>query len=95
MRARRTDANHAAVIHTLEALYCSVVDTSALGGGFPDLVVGLAGTTVLVEVKAENGTLQPNQQRFHDDWRGRKPVIVRTQQDCIDLVCMTMARKGA
>lgn len=42
-RAAKVDASHAEVRDGLRALGWSVLDTSAVGGGFPDLVVGVGG----------------------------------------------------
>lgn len=63
---------------------CSVADTSRLGAGFPDLVIGLAGkrgrVNLLVEVK--DGAKIPSQrgltnaeQEFRDGWRGQYAVV--------------------
>jgi hypothetical protein len=82
----RTDANHAQVRGWYEELYCSVVDTHRMGGGFPDLVVGIATTTELVEVKTEDGQQLPSQITFQKTWRGSKVVVVRTQADVINHV---------
>jgi hypothetical protein len=82
----RPDRNHAEVKGWYEKLYCSVVDTHEVGGGFGDLVVGIAGHTDIVEVKTESGHLEPAQVTFHRDWRGSKVVIVRTQADVINHV---------
>jgi hypothetical protein len=79
----RPDANHAEVVGWYEELYCSVVDTHGQGFGFPDLVVGVAGITELVEVKTEAGQLEPSQIRFQRDWRGSKVRVVRTRADVI------------
>lgn len=88
----RTDANHSDVKGYFEDLGCTVHDTSQVGMGFPDLVVGLVGRTVLVEIKTDTGELLPSQKTFNARWRGELPVVVRTQQDCIDLV--TRIRRG-
>lgn len=85
-RHGRTDANHADMIKCFEDLGCTVVDLSQVGSGMLDLLVGLVSVDIIVEVKAEDGKLRPCQQTFIDKWRGRKPAVVRTQQDCIDLV---------
>lgn len=82
----RTDANHSEVIGWFEYMGCTVVDLSQIGSGVLDLLVGLVGVDVIVEVKTEDGKLRHCQQTFIDKWRGRKPAVVRTQQDCIDLV---------
>jgi hypothetical protein len=77
------DANQAAVIGWYEALYCQCVDTSKMGGGFPDLVVRiptrLGRILQLVEVKTRDGRLSPAQLRFDRDYG---PVtVVRTRED--------------
>ena len=83
-RAARTDANHAAIRDALRKAGASVVDTSSVGGGFPDLVVGFVlcrpwavmRVNYLVEVK--DGTrrpsereLTPAQREFSASWRGQ------------------------
>jgi hypothetical protein len=82
----RPDKNHAAIVEVYEALYCSVVDTHELGGGFPDLVVGIGGVTCLVEIKYEDGELLPSQKTFTASWRGSKVKVVRTEEDVIEHV---------
>ena len=79
------DENHSEIVDRYEALGCTVQDLSSVGGGCPDLLVG--GTSVkgrwdrLVEIKTESGTLERNQVRFWRDWRGRKPIVVRSAED--------------
>lgn len=89
-RACRTDGNQSDIIAALEAIGCSVADTSKAGDGFPDLVVGIAGHNLLIEVK--NGEkypseqkLTPKQQIFHTEWRG--PICtVNSVAQAIDAV---------
>ena len=82
----RPDANHSEVRGWYEELYCSVVDLHSVGGGCPDLLIGLAGRSELVEVKTEHGHLEPSQVTFCRDWRGSKVVVVRTHADVINHV---------
>jgi metal-dependent hydrolase (beta-lactamase superfamily II) len=82
----RPDANHRKIVDWYEELYCSVVDTHELGFGFPDLVVGCAGRTELVEVKSDPGHLLDSQVLFARTWRGSKVVVVRTHADVINHV---------
>jgi hypothetical protein len=82
-RFSRRDANHPQVVGWYEELFCSVVDLSAVGGGVPDLLVGCAGRSELVEVKTEDGDLEPNQLTFAKTWRGNPVVVVRTQAEVI------------
>ena len=84
-RSRR-DSNHDEIAETYRQLLCSVHDTSMVGFGFPDLAVGAGMQTDLVEIKTEDGDLDPRQKTFHRDWRGAKPVVVRTKEDVIEHV---------
>lgn len=79
-RHGRTDANQAEIIKTLRAVGCTVAVTSAVGNGFPDLVVGFKGASYLLEVK--DGSLSPSrraltdaEQAFKDTWRGHYAVV--------------------
>lgn len=88
MRAARTDANHAAVVKALRQCGCSVFDTSAVGGGFPDLVVGCAGKTMLMEVKdgakpPSARRLTPAQLELHAHWRGGPIAVVLDVESAI------------
>ena len=58
-RTRRTRskvaANQDVIIAALEAAGATVIDTSSLGGGYPDLtVIRPDGTIVLVEIKRQD-----------------------------------------
>ncbi|HYF24100.1 MAG TPA: hypothetical protein VD931_00025 [Baekduia sp.] len=79
-RAARTDGNHAEIRDTLRACGCSVADLSHVGGGVPDLLVGLRGRSYCIEVK--NGALPPSRRRLTPDeeawraaWRGHYAVV--------------------
>ena len=79
-RAARTDGNHAEVMAAFRALGCSVLDLSRLGGGCPDLAIGVRGRTVLIEVK--DGSKPPSarhltlaEQEFFDGWKGAVYVV--------------------
>jgi hypothetical protein len=82
-RFSHKDANHDTIVLRYQALYCSVVDLHTLGLGCPDILVGCAGRSELVEIKDEDeeGTLNASQQRFVRDWRGNKVIIVRNYDD--------------
>lgn len=84
MRAARVDRNHGELVGLYRELGCYVADTSRVGFGFPDIVVGMAGAPAdLVEIKMEEGDFTSAQVIFHRDWRGRKPIVVRTREDVI------------
>ena len=50
-RRARTDANHAEMTAALRRCGWTVLDTSRLGSGFPDLLAARAGRIELIEVK--------------------------------------------
>lgn len=91
MRKRaRKDDNHNLIAQTFVQCGLSVADTSALGDGFADMVVGLARINVLVEVK--DGAKPPSarkltkdEQDFHANWRGWI-VVVKSVDDALALV---------
>lgn len=85
--ARRVDANHSQIVKTLRELGCSVFDTSRVAGGFPDLVVGRNGKTVLVEIKAdEKAKFTPAQEAFMLNWHGSTVSRIDSVDAAIRLV---------
>ena len=87
-RAARTDANQSAIVDRLRSIGWSVHVTSALGGGFPDLVVARDRYTVLVEIKdgdkpASARKLTKDEREFARDWPGH--YIVATSPDDADV----------
>jgi Holliday junction resolvase len=90
-KAKR-DANHGPIARHFEALGCSVVELPHAGvAGFPDLVIGVIGENVLVEVKNPEtrygrAGLNANQQAFNRDWRGSPMVAVSTEDEATALV---------
>lgn len=73
----RKDDNQNVIVAALEKAGCEVADLSAVGAGFPDLLVLRAGAMYLVEIK--DGAKPPSarrltihQKRFHARW----PVAV-------------------
>ncbi len=81
----RTDTNHKEIVAAFRSLGATVLDTSVLGRGAPDLCVGYAGFSVLVEVKHGNGALTEDQVKFHGSWKG-DIRIVRTVDDVIGML---------
>ncbi len=89
-RAARTDANHSAIIKALRAIGASVADTSGVGLGFPDLVVGFRGRNWLVECKDQEKPpskrrLTPHQEAFANVWQGQW-ACVKSEAEAIELV---------
>ena len=81
MRARKIDANQNEIVKKLRKHGCSVAVTSALGHGFPDLLVGYNGVNYLIELK--DGSKPPSQRNltpleceFISTWRGLISVCI-------------------
>lgn len=90
MRGNRTDRNQTEIVAALRRIGCSVAITSALGDGFPDIVVGFKGRNFLMEIK--DGTkvpskrkLTPDEVKFHDNWRGEISVV-ESVDDALNVV---------
>ena len=97
-RTTRTDANQAEIVRAFKALGCLVHDTSALGGGFPDLVVLAYGRPWLVEVK--DGSKPPSARKFTPDQvafqqRGWLVSTVTSVDDVIALMTAMRPRASA
>lgn len=84
-RAAKVDKNQREIVEALRAAGCSVVITSHVGAGFPDIVVGRAGATYLLEIKGKRGKLTKPQVKFFDEWRGNA-VVVRTVDEALKAV---------
>jgi len=89
-RAARVDDNQREIASVFRKLGASVVITSAVGQGFPDLVIGIHGVTCLVEVKdgkkRKSATqLTTDQEIFHSEFCGMI-AIVKTVDDAINLI---------
>lgn len=90
MRGARTDDNQPEIVAALRKIGCSVSILAKVGGGVPDLVVGLANRNFLLEVK--DGTkppserkLTPDQEKWHSEWRGQK-AVVESVKDAMEVV---------
>lgn len=96
MRAKRKDENQNELAKGLEAAGWSVHDTSGLGYGFPDLLVGKPGFNVCLEVKDGNKPpsarkLTPAEQRFKDNWTGPY-ALVESLEDALKQLEQLYAR---
>lgn len=84
---RRVDANHSEVKQALESAGWDVADTHTLGRGFPDLVIGKGGLTILVEVKSgEKAGLTQAEAQFFSQWSGGPLLIVRSALEAVEMV---------
>lgn len=86
-RAAKVDTNQHPIVKGLTTIFgpdC-VFDTSRVGHGFPDIVVGIRGVTLLMEIKTDDGTLTPAQMRFHRRWQGHRSVV-RTLEEALKVI---------
>lgn len=76
-RAAKVDNNQKEIVKALRQMGCSVQDLSPVGSGCPDLLVGISGANVLIEVKNEEtrGKLTADQNVWHDEWRGQVQIV--------------------
>ena len=81
----RRDNNQKEIVAVFEKMGATVFLLDQVGGGCPDLLVGVNGVNLLVEVKNGKRTLTPDQYTFFETWRGQK-IIVRTIEEAIMLV---------
>ena len=80
MKAKRVDANQADIVRALRKVGAIVAITSAVGSGFPDIVVAFTGGIYLLEIK--DGTKPPSatkltkdEQAFHAKWHGYVHIV--------------------
>ena len=85
--AAKTDANQKPIVSELRAIFGPdvVLDLSAVGRGCPDIMVGVRGHNLLLEIKTDKGSLTADQVYFHREWGGQVHVI-RTLQDALDII---------
>ncbi len=81
-RAARTDSNQAEIVSALRKCGASVLDLSGVGEGCPDLLVGMLGRNVLLEIKTEKGAIRPQQRAVLAAWRG-EAYIVRSVDEAL------------
>lgn len=91
MRARRVDDNQAETVTALRFFGATVVVTSHVGAGFPDLIVGYRGRTFLLEVKdgqkGAKAKLTPAQERWLAGWQGEPVFVSRSAAEAVAFVC--------
>lgn len=84
----KPDANQKQIVSDLLDLgFVTVQDLKAVGGGCPDLLIGIGGRNYLCEIK--NGDLPPSSQKlrdsqvdWHRDWRGSVYVFNNSKDIC-------------
>ena len=88
----RRDKSHDPIVKRLRDLGCSVLDTSQVGNGAPDMVVGLLGRNYLIEAKSYGKPLSDGQLEWHQAWLGHPPTVIWTPEQCEAWVKTTRQR---
>ena len=80
--AAKVDGNQNDIVKGLRTIFGDdvVFDCSAVGRGFPDIMVGVRGRNLLMEIKTDKGKLTPDQVYFHRQWGGKVHVIHSLQE---------------
>lgn len=85
--ANKVDSNQPMMVAALRHLGYSVAVTSAIGKGFPDIVVGYNDANLVVEIKdpgkpPSKRKLTDDEEKWQSAWRGS--VIVAETTDDVD-----------
>lgn len=82
------DHNQEQIVKAIKQLGCTVLDLAAMGGGCPDILVGVTGKTgkynILLEIKNKS-LLRDSQKLFVNNWKGQT-AVVRTVDEAL-FVC--------
>lgn len=89
--ARNVDSTHRPVVEAMRAAGASVEAIQGARAGVPDLVVGVAGLTELVEVKRPRAKPSEAQEAWHRAWRGRPVRVVRSTEEALAVVAAMRA----
>lgn len=78
----KVDDNQKEIVDFLLKVGCSVLDTSAVGGGFPDLIIGYKNKNILIEIKnpKTRNKLNKLQKRFFESWDGPAFVVYSIEE---------------
>jgi len=84
-RASKIDDNQTAIVEALREAGYKVQSLAAVGNGCPDLLVGVNGRNVLIEVKdgdkcLSERLLTPMQKVWHTEWTGTAHVAESVEQ---------------
>ena len=76
-RAAKVDTNQNAIVRGLRQIFGDdvVFDLSAVGRGCADILVGVRGRNILMEIKTDKGNLTTDQRIFHRLWNGQVDVV--------------------
>ena len=89
-RAAAVDRNQSEIVAALRAVGATVQPLHSVGQGCPDLAVGYAGVTYMIEIK--DGAKPPSERRltshqieWHESWRGHV-AVAETVKDALTII---------
>lgn len=74
-RRAKVDLNQPEIVKAFRDMGCTVQHLHTIGSGCPDIIVGINGLNILVEIKSPGGTLTVDEILWHDDWRGQVQIV--------------------
>ncbi len=81
----RVDTNQAQIVAAARKLGAGVLHLHQVGQGCPDLLLGIHGINLLIEVKVPGADLTPQEALFHMTWRGQV-AIVRSVEELVEVM---------
>ncbi len=86
-RAAKVDSNQNDIVTGLRQIFGDdvVFDLSAAGRGCPDIIIGVRGRNIFMEIKTDSGKLTPDQRIFHRNWDGQVAVVT-TLEEALDVI---------
>lgn len=88
--ARKVDGSHRKVVEAFEHAGCSVAVIQSHKAGLPDIVIGVCGSTHLVEIKNDTRLKKDapslEQVGFAAKWRGSPVHLIRSPVEAVALV---------
>lgn len=92
--AARVDKNQSSVVKALRLIGCTVQPIHAVGRGVPDLLVGVRGVNLLLEVKdgdkpQSRQSLTADEREWHKAWRGQVAIVNSPEQAVMLINSMT------
>jgi hypothetical protein len=85
LRAYRVDKNQKDIVTSLRDAGYSVQHLHSVGAGCPDILVGINGINILIEIKEGDGKLTPAQIVWHSSWLGQVD-IAKNKEEAIGIV---------
>jgi hypothetical protein len=95
----KLDANHGDVLRALLEIGCSVQSLASVGLGVPDLLCGIAGINILIEVKdgslpPSKRKLEPDQTKWHNGWKGQHGVA-NSPEEAVAIVRAALTKENS